>query len=43
MAKYKRVYRVMYEDSEGYRHGKSGGIKYNSKPKGKRTKRGKRK
>lgn len=37
--RYKRVYRVMLEDKDGNRHGKSGGIKYNSKPKGKRTKR----
>lgn len=43
MAKYKRVYRTMLEDDKGYRHGKFGSTKYDSKPKGKRDVRRKKK
>ena len=34
----KQVYRVMWEDSLGYRDGRYGKITYQSKPKGKRDK-----
>lgn len=39
MGRYKRVYRVMVEDTtDGSRKGKSGGIRYDSVKKGKRAK-----
>lgn len=39
----KRVYRVMWEDSFGYRDGRYGKVTYESKPKGKRSRAVKRK
>lgn len=38
----KRVYRVMWEDKQGIRDGKSGKIRYHSRPKGKKERRKKR-
>ena len=38
MVKKKPVYRVMWEDSFGYRSGRYGKVTYESKPKGKRDK-----
>lgn len=43
MAKYKHVYRTMLEDDRGYRHGRCGSTKYDSKPKGKRDRKVRRK